>query len=248
MQCLCEKCGKMRPDIVCSLWIWSITYKSVTVNVSLSWISAHLLWPNLLSMLKDCNGESQQNSDPWRDLPLSGDQTGERLLAYPFVREEKDFLGTTKRTGLASNGFQRCGPIRSLALFYFAVYIQLSVLGWAQLAGVIQVRLEWTRTFLQEVPGWPRLGRHLEPWLRGRYTIGIRRPKCDSQNIFSRLEWHSGRKCRSDKIGKGGEDDTVFHKEGKCNGGRDQNCKLGNFLFPSCWFPISQSHSFRVGQ
>lgn len=29
----------------------------------------------------------------------------------------------------------------------------------------------------------------------------------------------------------------MFHKEGKCNGGRDRNCKLRNFLFPSCWVP-----------
>lgn len=41
------------------------------------------------------------------------------------------------------------------------------------------------------------------------------------------------------RSGSSREDDSVFHKDGNCNGCRDRNCKLGNFLFPSCWFPRS---------
>lgn len=162
----------------------------------------HLLWPHLLSMLKDCSGKSQQNSDSWHYLPLSGEQRDECLLAYPNVREEKTFWEPPNELVWPLTASCDAG----LPAPWLFGLLQLCCLHSGVSSGL------GATCHGDSGPSWmgahtptgsagrPRLGRHLDLWLRGHYTIGIRHRKTDSENIPSRLEWNSGRKCRSDKI------------------------------------------------
>lgn len=161
-----------------------------------------MLWPNLLSMLKDCNGKSQQNDDSWHDLPLSGEQTDKCLLEYPNVREEKTCWEPPNELVWPLTASCKCRPFCSLAPWPIATCcLHTAVSSGLGATCHGDSGPSWMGMHTPTgSSGWPRLGRHLELWLRGRYTIGIRPRKTDSENVYSRLEWNSGWKCRSDKI------------------------------------------------
>lgn len=120
---------------------WCLSWPSVWRQGVCSSIRDVEMWPNQVSLLKDCYGKYQQSSDSWHDLPLSGERTAERLPA-----EEQRSSGepaselvwplTASRTaGLSAHWLS--GSLQLLVAF-----IQLSVLGWVLLSTVIQVRLE----------------------------------------------------------------------------------------------------------